>query len=461
MRWRERDHTRGSLLTSMFMLSLPLLASSVLGGVLFQVVDLAFLSRLGNAPMAGVIVVNQTLRQLVFLVLMGASFGSQALIARAIGERDVERAEHVAGQLVLLGGTFAVIVACAGLFFADPLFTLTGGDESFRPYAVPYLRLIYGLSVGIIGVQLFASILGGAGDTTTPFLVMFAQTLVAIAAEWVLIFGNLGAPALGVKGAALGIAIGNLVGLGIGLTVLFRGGARVHLRGRHLVPDFVVIRQILRLSWPPALQMGTGVVMTFAYLRLTGHFGQSVQTAFAIGLRIGMIVPMVGFPLATACATLVGQALGAGKVERAWRSIGVGILAEGAIMWSLALGIFLMRGTIVAWLTDDPEVIEVGSEYLAFAAAAFSVWAFNFVFMRSLQGAGDMLMPMMISVGTSLTVSIPLAFYLALYTDMGRQGIWTAFFASAVVNTLGMGARVASGRWTRRAASPAATETPA
>lgn len=455
-RWRERDHTRGNLFVSMLVLSLPLLATSVMGGVVFQVADLAFLSRLGDAPMAAVIIVNQTLRQLVFLVLMGASFGSQALIARSIGEGDVERAEHVAGQLVLLGAGFAAVVALTGILFADPLFTLTGGDETFRAHGVPYLRLVYGLSLGVIGVQLFAAILGGAGDTTTPFLVIVVQTAVAIFAEWVLIFGNLGAPALGVRGVALGIASGQLVGMAIGVSVLFRGRARVHLRRRHLVPDPTVIRDILRLSWPPALQMGTGVIMTFAYLRLTGHFGENVQTAFAIGLRISMIVPMVGFPLATACATLVGQSLGAGKVRRAWRSIGVGILAEGCVMWTLAIGVFLMRETIVTWLSDDPEVIAIGSEYLMYASAAFFLWAFNFVFMRSLQGAGDMVAPMLISVLSSLCVSIPLALWLALGTDLGRHGIWLAFLASAVVSTVGTGARVASGRWTLRAATRAA-----
>ncbi len=450
-RWRERDHTRGSLLASMLVLALPLVGASVLGGVVFQVVDLAFVSRLGDAPMASVIIVNQTLRQLVFLILMGASFGSQALIARAIGEGNVERAGQVAGQLVVLGGGFAVVVALAGIFFADELFTLTGGQEAFRPYGVPYLRLVYGLALGLVGVQLFASILGGAGDTTTPFLVMVLQTAVAIAGEWIFIFGNLGAPALGVRGVAVGVAAGQLVGMGVGMSVLFRGRARVHLRRRHLRLDLAVMREILKLSWPPALQMGTQVVVTFAYLRLTARFGEGVQTAYAVGLRIGMIVPMVAFPLATACATLVGQALGAGDVRRAWRAIGVGLLVEGGLMWSLAVVIFFMRETILSWLSDDPQVIAVGAEYLVYAAGSFLVWAFYFVFLRSLQGAGDMLVPMLISVCTALFISVPLAYALALGTDLGRQGIWTAFLVTSVVTTLGMGARVASGRWTRRA----------
>jgi putative MATE family efflux protein len=450
--WRDRDHTRGSLFVSLLMLALPLLASSVLGGVVFQLVDLTFLSRLGEAPMAAVIIVNQTLRQLLMLLLMGGSFGSQALIARAVGEGNIDRAEQVAGQLVLLGAGFASLVALVGLLFPELLFSLPGPDPSFYPHGVPYLRLLYVLSFGLVGTQCFIAILVGAGDTTTPFLVILTQTAVAIFAEWVLIFGNLGAPALGVRGAALGIASGQIVAMAIGLSVLFRGRARVHLRGRHLVPNPALMREILMLSWPPAIQMGAAVVMTFAYVRLAGMFGESVQAAYAIGLRLGMIAPMVCFPLATAGATLVGQALGSGSARRAWRAIGVALMVHGAVMWSFALGVFLFRSEILGLFSDDPKVIEVGAEYLLYLSGAFALWAFHFVFMRALHGAGDMLVPMGISLASTFLVSIPLAAFLSLGTDLGHQGLWIAFLATNVFATLAMGLRVATGRWSRRAA---------
>ena len=450
--WRDRDHTHGSLFASLLVLALPLLASSVLGGVFFQLVDLTFLSRLGEAPMAAVIIVNQTLRQLLMLILMGWSFGSQALIARAVGEGDTDRAERVAGQLVLLGAGFASLVALAGLLFPELLFSLPGPDPSFYPHGVSYLRLLYLLSFGLVGTQCFVAILVGAGDTTTPFLVIMVQTAVAIFAEWVLMFGNLGAPALGVRGAALGIASGQIVAMTIGLSVLFRGRARVHLRGRHLVPNPTLLREILMLSWPPAIQMGAAVVMTFVYVRLAGMFGESVQAAYAIGLRLGMIAPMVCFPLATAGATLVGQALGSGNPRRAWRAIGVALMVHGAGMWSFALSVFLFRGEIMGFFSDDPKVIEVGTEYLLYLSGAFALWAFHFVFMRALHGAGDMLVPMGISLASTFVVSIPLAIFLSLGTDLGHQGLWIAFLATNVFVTLAMGLRVATGRWSRRAA---------
>jgi putative MATE family efflux protein len=448
--WRDRDHTRGNLATSLLVLALPMFASSVLGGVVFQLVDLTFISRLGEAPMASVIIVNQTLRQLVMLLLIGSSFGSQALIARAVGEGRIDRAEQIAGQLVLLGAVFATGVALTGLLIPGLLFSLAGPDPSFYTYGVPYLRLVYLLSFGVVGTQVFNAILGGAGDTTTPLFVMLIQTSVAIFAEWVLIFGNLGAPALGVRGVALGIASGQILAMAIGLSVLFRGRSRVHLRRRHLTPDPAVIRTILRLSWPPAIQMGGTVVTTFVYLRLAGSFGDTVQAAFAVGLRLGMIVPMVCFPLAGACATLVGQALGSGNVRRSWRAIGVGILVHGSVTWSLALLLFLLRARIMGFFSNDPEVIAIGTEYLGYLSAALTLWAFYFVFLRSLQGAGDMLVPMLISLGSAVLVSIPLATYLSLHTGLGRQGLWIAFVVNAAVSTIATGLRVATGGWTRR-----------
>jgi len=246
--------------------------------------------------------------------------------------------------------------------------------------------------------------------------------------------------------------------MALGLVVLFRGRSRVHLRRRHLRPDPALLKQVLKLSWPPAIQMATNVAMTFTYLRLAGNFGETVQTAYAIGLRLGMIVPMIGFPLAGAAATLVGQALGSGNPARAWQAIRVGLLVHGSVLWTFALVLLFFRKDVMGLLTSDPEVIAVGTEYLLYLAGAFFAWAFYFVFLRSLQGAGDMLVPMVISLGSTL-LAIALAITLSLHTDLGRQGLWIAFLTSSWISTLGTGLRVATGRWARRAPHSPAPET--
>jgi putative MATE family efflux protein len=450
--WRARDHVRGRLLGSLAVLAVPLVAGS-LAQAGFQLAEFAFLARLGEEPMAAVIIANQSVRQLVLMLVLGGSFGTQALVARAVGGGRAEEAEHVAGQAVVLGALFAAALAGLGLAAPEALFAISGPDPAFVPFGVPYLRLVLVLSFGMAGTMLFGAILGGAGDTTTPLLVTLLQTAVAILAEWVLIFGHLGAPALGTRGVALGIATGQIVAISAGVAVLFRGGARVHLRPRHLRPDPAVLRRIAALAWPAALQMAGGVVAVLVFLRLAGGFGPQVQAAYAIGVRLGMIGPMLSFPLASACSTLVGQALGAGDRRRAWRAIGVGVLVHGALMWSFAAAVFWLRSEIMALLADDPEVIRVGADYLRYAAGTFVCWAFLAVFLRSLQGAGDVFVPMLISLSGAFLVALPLAFGLTRGAGLGPTGVWIAALANSAFTTAASGAWLATGRWARHGAS--------
>ncbi|MGH0033147.1 MAG: MATE family efflux transporter [Myxococcota bacterium] len=453
--WRNRDLTQGGLFGSLFVLALPLMASGVLGGAVFQLFDLTFVSRLGEEAISAVVITNQTVRQVAFMFVMGATFATQSLMARAVGSGDTERAEHMAGQSLCLGVMLALVVALLGGFVPGWLFSLAGPDPTFYALGVPYLQLVFLLFFGVVISMLFGAILGGAGDTTTPLLIQLVQFPVAIGAEYLLIFGHAGFPELGVRGVAAGVACGHVVSIGLGAFVLFRGRARVHLRLRHLVPDGKAIGEILRLAAPSALQMIGGVAVNFAFIRMAGGFGEEVQSAYAIGLRLSMVIPMVCFPMATACATLVGQAIGAGNVPRAWRAIRTGVVTLAAVMWPLAVGIFVFRTEIVTFFSDAPQVVAIGSEFLAFTAANVFLWAFQFVFMRSLQGAGDFVVPMLLSVGNSLLVTIPLGYLLSHHTGLGPTGLWASGLVSSVVATGSTAAWLATGRWTRRASHSA------
>ncbi len=434
------------------MLAVPLLATSV-AGVVFQVVDLFFVSALGEDATTAVVVTNQSIRQLLFMLVMGAGFGAQGLVSRHVGEGRPDAAEHVAGQLVLIGAAFAACVAVAGGLAAEPLLGAMNVSPRVLAVGVPYVRWVLLLNVGFVFAFLFNAILNGAGDSATPLVVTLVQTAVSLLAEWILIFGAGPVPGLGIQGAALGLAVGQAVALALALRVLFRGTSRVHLRAHHLRPDPAAIRRILSLAWPPGLQMIGGFLVTVLFLRLAGDFGEHAQAAYSIGLRLSMAGPMLAFPLAGACATLVGQALGAGDVARAWRALRAGLLVHLTVLWSVAAVFALCGGSIVSLFSDEPEVVRIGRELLLFQAGTFVFWGFYFVFFRSLQGAGDVVLPMFISIGTSLLFTLPLGGWLA--TDaglgLGPRGLFIATLASAAVVTTVTGAWLATGRWTRRA----------
>lgn len=453
----RRDLTRSGLLGSLLVLALPLVANSLVGGVAFQVVDLAFVSRLGDDATTAVIVTNQSLRQVLLMLVMGASFGAQGLISRAVGSGVQEDADRVAGQVLLLGAGLSLAVALVGVAFARPLLAGMNVAPTVLEVGVPYVQLVFALAFGTILSVLFTAVLNGAGDTTTTFVIALVQTVVALGAEWLLVFGKLGLPALGIAGIALGISAGQIAGLGLAAYALFGMGGRIQLRGRHLRPDPALLRRIARLSWPPAIQMIGGFLVTVLFLRRMGDFSPTAQTAYSIGLRVGMVGPMLAFPVAGACATLVGQALGAGNPGRAWRAIGLGVAVHAVILGGVALGLVLYREPILAWLSADPEVVRLGSEVMLFQAGNFAAWAFYFVFFRSLQGAGDVRVPMLLSVGCSLLVTLPLGYVLA--GRFGPTGIFAASLVGSVVVTLATGGWLATGRWARRAMVTPVTRT--
>lgn len=452
---RDRDHTRSGLLGSVIVLALPSVLTGIAGAGLFQLVELRFLGALGPDAMAAAGASNQVLRQVVMMVMFGITITSQMWIARAVGMGRSDQADHAAGQTLVLGAGLALLAALVGGSFAEQLVAFITRDPGVVALCVPYVRISFLTLSAMIGVQLFNAILTGAGDTTTPMLITFITTPVSIAAQWVLSFGAFGIPAFGIVGIAFGPSVGGLLGIAVALWALFSGRCRVHVLGRHLRPDWTMLGQLLSTAWQPALHLLARSLIVMVFMWLAGRMGGKVQAAYTIGLRIEMLFVMVAFPVANACATLVGQNLGAGDTRRAWRAVRVSSGLEASILWPATAVLLFFRGTFVAVFTTDGEVAAMASEYLLFSSFGLLLYGFYFVAFRTLQAAGDMNTPMIISLGVASLFGAPLGFGLANYTGLGATGMWIANLAYAVANSVLMVSWLLTGRWARRARSPA------
>jgi putative MATE family efflux protein len=434
-RLRDRDHTRGSLAVSLLALAVPSILASVGAFGVFQLVDLYLVGRLGSDALAAAGASNQTLRQIVFLAALGLSTSSQMLIARRVGEARPEEAEHVAGQTLLAGLVLAALAALAGLLFAEPLVRFVSPDPAVVALGAVYLRVTFAALFAALLVQLASGILTGAGDAATPMLVGFLVTPLSLLGEWGFGFGELGLPELGIAGIALGAAVGNLAGGALLLAVLLGGRSRIHLRARHLRPDPAALRLLLRSAWQPALHLLARTAIVFFFMFLAGRLGARVQAAYTIGLRLEMLPILVAFPVANACATLVGQNLGARDVPRAWRAIRATFLLQALLLWPAALLLFLLRGRLVALFGSDPEVLALAAEYLVYSSVVLCFYGFYFTAFRALQAAGDMRSPMLISIGLALGLGVPLGWGLATRAELGATGMWIANLVYATANT--------------------------
>jgi putative MATE family efflux protein len=450
-RLREHDPARDGLVRGVVALSVPSILQSVLAFGSYQLGDLYLTGRLGPAAIAAAGATNQTLRQVVFLLLMGLGTAAQMLVARLVGGGRRAEAEHVAGQVLLVGAALWLVTAALGLGLAEPLVRLVARDPAVVALGADFVRIAFPFVATAIFSQLAAAVLLGAGDSYTPMLASFVTTPLALGFEWVLAFGLFGLPPLGMSGIALGGGLGGLAGSWLLARALLRGEGRVRLSLSALRPDPRMLREVLRFSWQPSLHMLARTGITFFFMALAGRLGGEVQAAYTIGQRIEMLAFMVAFPVANACATLVGQNLGAGSLPRAWRAIWVCAAAEVSLMWPAALLLLVARRAVVRAFTDDPAVAELAAEYLAYSSALLFFSGLYFVAFRSLQAAGDMSSPMLISLALAAGLGVPLALALTQRAELGATGMWIANLAYGVANTVVMVAWLLTGRWTRRA----------
>lgn len=451
-RVRDRDHTRGSLLTSVVVLSLPAIFASLAGAGAMQIGEMWITGQLGTEALAAANSASQTFRQLTMLFLMGLQTATQMFIARMVGAAQRDQAEHVAGQALLAGLAFWLVAALGSLFFVEPLAALMSPNASVVAGIALFAHVTFALLIGPIAMQIGASVLAGAGDATTPMLANVVSAVVMLVAQWALAFGRLGLPELGLAGIALGAGLGSLVGGALILSALLRGAGRVRLRAAHFRPDPALLKRLLGSSWQPSLHMlaRTGILMFFTIF--AGRLGPAVVAAYGIGVRVEMVAIMIAFPISNACATLVGQNLGAGRPERVWPAVRMSFVATSAALWPCALAVWLWRADFVAQFTSDPVVAGHAIDYLAYTAVLLLFYGLYFVAFRTLQAAGDMLTPMFISVGSAFGAGIPLAVLLASRLDYGATGMWIANLVYAVINAGLMLAWLARGSWLRATA---------
>lgn len=379
---------------------------------------------------------------LVVSVAEMVSIGLTAVAARRHGERRRDAASVAVGQAIALAITLGVVVATAGLLSLDLIF-----EAMNTPPEVTALGKRY-LGTWLLGAPFiftyFAADAGfrASGDTRTPLLVLSTMTAISLVLDPLLIRGTGPFPELGIAGAAAA-GVGTRGVAAIVLLVLLARRNMVRRRA----PDLAVLGTICRIGLPTAL---TGVLFSAIYValaRVAGAYGTPALAALGLGHRIESWLYMVGVGFAAATAAIVGQNLGAGRVDRAARA---GWLATG---FCTALGavVFVVLVAAPEWFasrfTSDPDTIREAASYLRIAAIAQVGVCAEVVLEGALGGAGHTLPPMLAS--TTLTLArVPLAIWAA--ARWGSTGIWWVIALTAVGRALAMVVLWWSGGWRRR-----------
>lgn len=442
---KERDLTTGSISKAIWILAIPMIISNVFQSA-FNLVDMAFVGRLGPVALAAVAMSGQIIMILMFL-MVGIGAGTTALIARAIGEKNREKADSVAMQSIILVFIGSIIFGVAGFILSPRLLGILGANAEVISVGTGYLQITFGGIIVLVYMFSIASILHGAGDATTPMLILGLSTILNIVLDPLLIFGIGIFPRLGVNGAAWATVFSRGIGAVIALEVLLRGRSRVHVRLKDLKVHLNTMWRILKIGIPASAQMTLRGLVGIALIAVVAGFGTTAIAAYGVGISLFMVAMMPGFAMGMAAQTLVGQNLGAKQPERASRSAWTTVAYYSIFMMAVAFVFVALAPNLIMIFNNDPEVIRMGTSFLQITAWGYVFIAFSLIFNRSLSGAGDTMSPLVFTFVALWLVQIPLAIVLSRVPSLGVKGIWYAVLAAYVVQAIMTTAWFQTGRW--------------
>jgi putative MATE family efflux protein len=431
LRGAPHDYTEGAIGRALLLLAVPMVAEMVMESI-FAVVDVFFVSRLGAEAVATV-GLTESMLSLVYALAMGLSIGVAATVARRVGEKDEGAASEAAVQGIAVGLAFSLVLGVAGGALAPRLLALVGASPGVVATGAGFARVMLGGNLVIFLLFLVNAIFRGAGDAAIAMRVLWVANGINILLEPCLIFGLGPFPRLGVTGAAVGTTIGRGAGVILQLYALLGRDARVAIRASHLRLAPRVMLRILRLSATAALQVLIGTASWIGLVRVVSLFGSAALAGYTIAMRVIMFALLPSWGLSNAASTLVGQALGAKKPDRAesavWRAgvyNMVFLTAVGAVLVAAA-------GPVTRLFTGDPAVMPLAESCLRTVALGFPFYGLGMVLVQSFNGAGDTWTPTLINLGCFWVIEIPLAYVVAVRAGVGP---WGAFVAIALAFSL-------------------------
>jgi putative MATE family efflux protein len=433
----HQDFTEVSIGRAITLLAIPMVLEMGMES-LFGIVDVFFVSKLGAAAVATV-GLTDSLLTMVFAVAMGLSMATTATVARRIGEKDNAGAAVASVQAIIIGIVVSIPVAVIGIFFTPTLFRLMGASDEIIATGSSYGATIIGGNVIIMLLFLINAIFRGAGDAAIAMRALWLGNTINIILDPCFIFGLGPFPEMGVTGAALATNIGRGTAVLYQFWKLFGDDSRVKIERGQLRVDLRVMFRLMRISLGGMFQFLVATASWLGLVRIVAIFGSAALAGYTVAIRIIIFAILPSWGMSNAAATLVGQNLGAGKPERAERSVWVTGYANTAFLAVVTVVFVVFAGPLVRIFTTDPEVVPYGVDCLRYISYGYIFYAYGMVVVQAFNGAGDTYTPTVINLFCYWLLQIPLAYGLAIPAGLGAQGVFLAItIAESILAVVGV-----------------------
>ncbi|GKX29755.1 MATE family efflux transporter [Vallitalea longa] len=446
MRNNNIDTTKGDIKKNLWIMAWPIMIGNLIQ-VIYNMTDTYFVGQLENSTdaIAAVTVTFSVVFVLVSLAA-GLGIGSATLAAQYYGAREYKKVDEVTYTSLIVIGAIALIFVAGGIIFYKQLFNLMNTPENIIPIAKDYFIIIM---VGMLFMFIFfimSGILRGIGDTKTPMIAGIVSGLINMVLDPFLIFGWGFFPELGISGAAYATVISRIFAAGYIFYVVLRGKTFLKLDLHNFKVDLNLTKQLFKIGVPSSISQAVISLGGTVIMGRVNAFGSIAMAAHGIGNRLESLLAMPTMGLAQAASSMVGQNLGAGQRDRAYKSGQYAMKSSFIILVIMGAIFAIFPSVFFEIFSNDQEVIAIGRYYIYGITLLYAFVGCRIVMSNVFQGAGAASVSMWLSLICLWVFRIPLAYALS-YTPLGIKGVWLGVGLSFIVSFFFMYYFYKKGKW--------------
>jgi len=423
---KDKSFTDGPILKALISLAIPIILANILQSA-YQLIDTFWLGRLGAYAVAAV-----SLSFPVFFLILsigaGITIAATVIVSQFKGSGNQEQINYSSSQSVLVIFLLSILLAFAGYFGAGPMMRLVGAGPEILDDSIAYFQVSSLGFVFLFMFFVFQSLMRGIGNVWLPMYIVLGTVFLNLILDPLFIFGFGPVPAYGVSGAAWASVLTQGGSAVIGLGLLFKGKIGIHIRLRDMRWDFPWIKHLFKIGLPASLDQSTRAAGLTVMVMLVTSFGSNFVAAYGVGARIlsFVIIPALGLSIAT--TTIVGQNIGANKINRAEKTGNLSAKIAFFGLTSVGMLLFFFATSILTFFVpNDPDVIRDGALFIRIMAPSFGLLGVQQSMTGVFNGAGFTLASMLISILNLWILRFPLAYILSNNTSLGSEGIYWAF----------------------------------
>jgi putative MATE family efflux protein len=447
----DRSIVEGPLRPAVWKMAWPGMLTNVIGG-LQGMVDHALVGHLVGYKANAAIGVSWQIFIVVIVFISSLFTGMSVLVARFAGAGDEEKVNRTVYQAFLTAIFLALgIMAPIGYFISPALLNLVNAAPDVKAEALPFIRIMFVFSAGMMIFFMLSTALRSAGDARTPMMLGIAMTVLNIVLNVLLISGLGPIPSFGTKGAAMGTCIASALVAVYSLVRLWSGTWVISIPRGGFGPNWSIIKSIFKFGLPTGVQgiaMNIGGVLMLSFI---GSLAQSAaaQAAFAISYtELFSLITWTSVGLMGAAAAVAGQNLGARQPDRA--DAAVHVAARFGFAGAAFVGMFFLlfpRQLLAIFGMYDPAVVEIGVQLLRVLSVSGLLIAVALTYTGGLQGTGDTRSPLYISIISQVVVPLGTCFVIKQVATLDPIDIWLAILAGHATRCVLSVVRFRQGKW--------------